>query len=286
MERKQMAAASRCTPRALWVTPEVAFLPLVFVNVCFIGRPCTEPMDWLLVDTGPFNLAEPIIRAAEELFGRNNPPKAILLTQGHFDHVGSVVELANRWDVPVFAHPLELPYLTGASDYPPPDPQVSNGLLAQLSPLFPRHTIDLDDRVKPLPPDGSLPWLPDWRWLHTPGHTPGHISLFQNEERVLVAGDAFTTVRPESGEAVEKQQTEVHGPPAYFTTDWLAAWDSVKLLASLRPELAITGHGRPMRGAELRRQLQQLADCFDVLAIPEQGMYVPDLIPAGAQTMT
>ena len=161
MERKQMAAASRCTPRAHWVTPEVAFLPLVFVNVCFIGRPCTEPMDWLLVDTGPFNLAEPIIRAAEELFGRNNPPKAILLTQGHFDHVGSVVELANRWDVPVFAHPLELPRLDRAAIIHP-GPPGEQWLLAQLS-LVSRHTIDLGDR-QPLPPDGKSP-LPDWRWL-------------------------------------------------------------------------------------------------------------------------
>lgn len=285
MKTRTIANQFEHTGKARWLTHEVAFLRLVFVNACFIGRLGTEPTDWLLVDAGLPNFADTITQTAVELFGRNNPPKAIILTQGHFDHAGSVVELSNRWDVPVFAHQLEMPYLTGAQDYPPPDPNVSNGLMAQISPIYPRHSINLGGRIKPLPPDGSVPWLPGWRWLHTPGHTPGHISLFNSEDRVLVAGDAFTTVCQESGEAVERQLTEVHGPPAYFTTDWERAWDSVKILASLRPEVAITGHGHPMRGAELRRQLRELAADFAALAIPSQGLYIHNSPPAGAQTM-
>lgn len=270
---------------AFWIDHDVAFLRTIMSNVCFIKRPGTEPTDWLLVDTGLPNHADTIIQAAVELFGWNNPPKAIILTQGHFDHAGSVVELVKRWNVPVFAHPLELPYLTGQSDYPPPDPSVSHGLMARISSLYPSNGINLGHRVYPIPPDGSLPWMPGWRWLHTLGHTPGHISLFHNERRVLVAGDAFTTVQQESGEAVEKQITEVHGPPAYFTTDWAGAWDSVRRLEALRPEVAITGHGRPMRGEDLRRQLKELAEGFDVLAIPDQGKYVPDLTTAELQTL-
>jgi glyoxylase-like metal-dependent hydrolase (beta-lactamase superfamily II) len=42
-----------------------------------------------------------------------------VLTHGHFDHVGSVIELADYWNVPVYAHKLELPYLVGQMDYPP-----------------------------------------------------------------------------------------------------------------------------------------------------------------------
>jgi hypothetical protein len=66
----------------------------------------------------------------------------------------------------------------------------------------------------------------------------------------------------------------VHGPPAYFTTDWSEAWASVRRLAQLNPEVAATGHGVPMRGGEMRRQLNHLAGAFDELAVPSDGRYV------------
>ena len=67
------------------------------------------------------------------LFGHGNRPAAILLTHGHFDHVGALKTLAEEWDVPVYAHTLELPYLTGRSSYPPPDPSVGGGAMAAMS---------------------------------------------------------------------------------------------------------------------------------------------------------
>ncbi len=89
-----------------------------------------------LVDTGLRGSAGRIRRAAERLF--NPPPLAILLTHGHFDHVGGLPQLARDWGVPVYAHPLEMPYLTGVSPYPPPDPTVGGGTQSWLSPLYPR----------------------------------------------------------------------------------------------------------------------------------------------------
>ena len=67
--------------------------------------------------------------------------------------------------------------------------------MARLSPLFPRGPYDFTDRIVPLPLDGSVPHLPGWRWIHTPGHTAGHISLFRDSDRTLLAGDALTTRR-------------------------------------------------------------------------------------------
>lgn len=94
--------------------------------------------------------------------------------------------------------------------------------------------------------------MPGWHWIHTPGHTPGHVSLFREDDRCLIAGDAFVTVKQESLYAVATQEQEIHGPPAHFTPDWAAARQSVERLARLPPAIAATGHGTPMRGLEMR----------------------------------
>jgi hypothetical protein len=66
----------------------------------------------------------------------------------------------------------------------------------------------------------------------------------------------------------------MHGPPAYFTTDWDAARDSVVRLAALEPSVVAPGHGQPIAGAEAARQLHALAARFDEVARPEHGRYV------------
>nr|WP_199243555.1 MBL fold metallo-hydrolase [Hymenobacter sedentarius] len=154
-----------------------------------------------------------------------------------------------------------------------PDPTVGGGMMAYLSFTYPKHAYDFGSRVQALPVDGSVPGLPGWRWVHTPGHTFGHVSFFREHDKVLVAGDAFTTVFAESGLSTLTQKQEVHGPPAYFTPDWDAARESVQLLARMEPEVAATGHGIPMHGEALRRQLTELSAHFDQLARPKVGRY-------------
>ncbi len=90
----------------------------------------------------------------------------------------------------------------------------------------------------------------------------------------MIAGDAFITTAQESAYAVMTQQPEMHGPPMYFTPDWVAARRSVEQLAALNPETVITGHGPAMRGAEMREALHTLAEKFDEVAVPEHGRYV------------
>jgi len=253
------------------IAPGVGWLPLSLVNVYLVGRPGAGP--WALVDTGMPTSGAQILRAAGQLFG-DRPPAAIVVTHGHFDHRGSVRELAERWDVPVYAHRLELPYLTGRSDYPPPDPTVGGGALATFgSRLFPAHGIDLGYRVHALPVDGEVPGMQGWRWVHTPGHTPGHVSFFRESDRVLIVGDAFVTQRQESLIGVLTSKQEVWRPPAYFTPDWEAARRSVEELSRLDPQVAATGHGIPMDGPEMRLQLEDLARNFGHY-MPMDGRYV------------
>ena len=125
-----------------------------------------------------------------------------------------------------------------------------------------------------MPDDGSLPPLPGWRWIATPGHAPGHVSFWRAQDRALIVGDAFVTTAQESAYAAITQEPEMHGPPMYFTPDWDNARESVRRLAALEPELVITGHGRPMRGPGMRQALHELAREFDRVAVPKQVRYV------------
>ncbi|HEX8418104.1 MAG TPA: MBL fold metallo-hydrolase, partial [Methylobacterium sp.] len=147
--------------------------------------------------------------------------------------------------------------------------------------LFPRAPVDVTRHLRSLPEDGSVPPLPGWRWLHVPGHAPGQIALWREADRSLIAADAFVTTAQESAYAVVTQEPELHGPPIYLTIDWASARRSVEDLARLEPEVAITGHGRPMRGAPLRDALHALARDFDAVAVPPDGVYVAD--PARAE---
>ncbi|MDB5414519.1 MAG: hypothetical protein JWR10_2854 [Rubritepida sp.] len=256
------------------VAADIAYLRLAIVNVAFLGLSGAGDRGWVLVDAGIPGTKAMITRAAEARFGAGARPAAILLTHGHFDHVGVLESLAEEWDAPVFAHPLEHPYLTGTASYPPPDPAVGGGLMSALSPLFPRSPIDLGLRLNSLEEDGSVPFLPGWRWLPTPGHSVGHVSFWRDADKALLSGDAFITTRQESAYGAISQAPEMHGPPAYFTVDWDASRDSVRSLAALEPELVVTGHGRAMRGSEMRAALHLLAQDFDSLARPSQGVYL------------
>ncbi|SEM72083.1 Glyoxylase, beta-lactamase superfamily II [Lihuaxuella thermophila] len=273
MEGKWIPATSVRSGVGQEVVPDMYCLTIQIVNVCFVGNP-EQPNEWVLVDTGMPESADDIISAASRRFGPNSRPKAIVLTHGHFDHVGAVVDLVKEWDVPVYAHEREMPYLTGKASYPQPDPTVEGGFVAKLSPLFPIEPVDLGNHVKELPADGSVPGMSGWRWIHTPGHTPGHISLFRESDRSLIVGDAFVTVRQDSLYKVVMQEQEISGPPRYLTTDWQAARESVQRLEALNPALAVTGHGMPIFGETLQRGLKKLANEFNRIAIPDYGRYV------------
>ena len=251
--------------------PDVAYKRTAIVNLAMIGPKDAGDGGWTLIDTGIPGFAGKIVAAAEERFGKSARPNAIVLTHGHFDHVGSLESLLETWDVPVYAHGLEIPYLDGSANYPPSDPLVGNGVMPLTAPTFPRGPIDLGDRLRPLPADGSVPGLPDWRWIHAPGHTPGQVALWREADRTLLPADAFITTNQESAYAVWTQKPLMHGPPMYFTQNWDDARESVRRLAALEPEVVVAGHGRAMEGPEMRAALRRLAEEFDTIARPNHG---------------
>ena len=239
-----------------------------FVNVYFVEA--GTPGEWVLVDTGVPGSEAEITAAAEKLYGIGARPQIILLTHGHLDHMGSALALAQQWQVPVVAHPLELPYLTAQALYPPADPTIG-GSLGFISRFFPKQLPNLADVVEALPlADPAAPCLPAWRWLHVPGHAPGQLALFREADRTLLAGDAFATTNHESIPEVLLGIPKISVAGTPFNYNWPQCRESVQQLAQLEPRSIGCGHGPVMTGPAALAALHQLADNYPV---PTHGRY-------------
>ena len=122
----------------------------------------------------------------------------------------------------------------------------------------------------------ELPGLRGWEWIATPGHSPGHISLFRPADRVLLAGDAFATMNMDSWSGLVSGRKTLARAGAPFNCDWEATRASVRALADLHPNVVGCGHGIPMSDSSLPARLKRFADRFRA---PRKGRYVQT--PAG-----
>lgn len=240
----------------------VTCVPMGIVNAYIVS----DGERWILVDTGIPRQSEKLRVAAEDLFGAGAKPEFIVLTHGHFDHAGSALDLAQMWDVPIYAHNLEMPYLTGRDSYPPFDPTVG-GPLAFFLRFYPRNKFDLTPHVHDLS-ELKTPILGEWEVIETPGHAPGHISLWRAGDKVLIAGDAWATMD------VNTWTGALHGPDVYPTAftaccDFDAVKRSMQVLAALRPRVLACGHGVPMAGGDVADAIAMEAAEF----VPPSGRY-------------
>lgn len=248
------------------VLPDLAFYRTLIANVVFIGNKDTK--DWVLIDCGIAHYSKRIIEAAEKGLDRTIPA-------GDSPHSRSLrpCRICEEARTPLGSTHIYSPVgdglcnrqtgLSGWRCY-----SWRRALLAVV-PVLPNRSGRSEQIRSPASGRWNTSFLEDWRIVHTPGHTPGHVSLFRKQDRTLIAGDAFITVQQESSMAVFIQHQHVHGPPAYFTHNWDDAEKSVKALAALNPGVAITGHGLPMEGELLTTQLEELAKNFKELAVPK-----------------
>ena len=233
---------------------------------------------WVLIDTASANCGRVIQEAAESLFGVNTPPAAILLTHDHPDHAGSTPELARMWGCLVYVHPNELALVTAdfstffstVKGYANP---LDTWVILPLMHVMPRRheamlaESSFKDVARAFDPGAGVPGLPDWECIHTPGHSPGHVSFFRPSDRVLITGDAVLTVHLNSLWSfllwgVGRNKQRLSGPPWYTTWSWRAAKESVVSLARLEPSVLACGHGLPMSSSRTALQLQAFAQSF------------------------
>jgi glyoxylase-like metal-dependent hydrolase (beta-lactamase superfamily II) len=237
-------------------------LPLGGVNVYLVR----SGPSWVLIDTGFRRSALAILAAAGLLFGPDTPPRAILLTHPHGDHVGSAVDLVRTWDVPIYAHALDLPLLSGDVLSQANPPEALARFIVRLMRRLPRRllekmaTPELAAAAHALPcGDAGVPGLPDWECIPTPGHSPGHVAFFRRSDRVLIVGDALLTVRMAG---LPSRRRRISPPLRLPSWDWKSAKASVAILAALEPTVLASGHGAPMSGPGVAGELRGFSERF------------------------
>ena len=173
---------------------------------------------------------------------------ALISTHFHPDHVGGMARLHRATRAPVAAHRVEAPDLAGEPGRGMPNPVKPKWLRPLMWPLLaptkPAHV----PVARTLDDGDTLPLLGGATVIHTPGHTPGSISLHFPNEGVLLVADA-----------VQRYQERLTLPSRWFSSDMEAAKESVRKLALLDFEIICFSHFEPMRNGA-RAALRTLAE--------------------------
>jgi glyoxylase-like metal-dependent hydrolase (beta-lactamase superfamily II) len=216
--------------RVLQVIPDVYQLTSGGANMMLIAEE-----ELTLVDTGFRGSFTQIIDFVHHLGRTVDEIGLIILTHNHFDHAGGLAELGKLTRAKVAIHRDDIDNTDGQLPYP----RVIGGLLK----ASPFATLNSASLVKPEDVDIQLVGgevfqpLGGLEVIHIPGHTPGSISLFSPQKKLIIVGDALTRGR-------KNPQL----PHKTVSLDPSQAIDSVKKIARLDFDILCFGHGRPLIG--------------------------------------
>jgi glyoxylase-like metal-dependent hydrolase (beta-lactamase superfamily II) len=199
-----------------------------------------------LVDAGLPDQTEAIGAALVEAGIGVRDLRRIIFTHQDLDHVGSGAALVRQSGARVLAHSADAPYIEGRLRPLKPTPEMLEQRPQMREVLERLEPVGVDEQVE----NGSrLDLAGGTQVIFTPGHTPGHISLYLEGSKVLVAGDALTADRG-----------YLNGPNPLATLDMRTAMQSVKRLAYLDVDTIVCYHGGVVsEGAneQLRRVIQE-----------------------------
>ena len=140
---------------------------------CYILRSSEQAEDCLIIDTGLDSG-----RLIDFILDKKLNPVALVLTHGHIDHIAAVVDLREKFpDIKVYIHKLDAEML---------EEPLSN-LSAMTGAAFVTEPADFTVQDQETIEQAGI----KLHVLHTPGHTPGGISLYSVEEEVVFSGDAL-----------------------------------------------------------------------------------------------
>jgi glyoxylase-like metal-dependent hydrolase (beta-lactamase superfamily II) len=190
-----------------------------------------------LVDSGIAGDAARIVAQLQRAGYALSQLDSIVLTHVHGDHTGSAAELADRSGARVLAHRDEVPYIEQTKSLPAAS--FVQRLLYWLSRriLFRPSFWKVD---RPVEDGDEIEALGGMRVIHTPGHTPGSMCLYQPERRILFCGDALFNENPITG------RRGLRLPIRLVTLDNAQARDSVGKLSMLAVQVLCCGHGEPI----------------------------------------
>ena len=205
-----------------------------------------EYNDNTLVDAGLPDQMEAISAALVEAGIGVGDLRRIIFTHQDLDHVGSGAALVRQSGARVLAHSADAPYIEGSQRPLKPSPEMLEQR-PQMSEVLERlDPVGIDEYVE----DGTrLDLAGGAKVISTPGHTPGHISLYLERSKVLIAGDAL---RAERG--------TLNGPNPSMTLEMRTAIQSIRRLADLEIDTIVCYHGGVVSEdvtGQLRRVVQE-----------------------------
>ena len=217
--------------------------PESFLNLTLI---MDEQNGNTLVDAGLPDQMEAISAALVEAGIGVGDLRRIIFTHQDLDHVGSGAALVRQSDARVLAHPADAPYIEGSQRPLKPSPEMLEQRPQMREVLERLEPVGIDEYVE----DGTrLDLAGGTRVISTPGHTPGHISLYVERSKVLIAGDALTA-----------QRGSLNGPNPSMTLEIRTAILSVRRLADLEIDTIVCYHGGVVSedaNGQLRRVIQE-----------------------------
>ncbi len=186
-----------------------------------------------LVDTGFKGRSVHILKEVQRIGYSPADIDNIIITHHHADHTGSLAALKEVTSATVFAHAADAPYIDGRRLQPGPTrPEWLGKSLAPLQGLWATTPVAVDVMVD----DGyELPISEGVKILHTPGHTPGSISLYLPGEGLVMVGDVLSNTYGLSL------------PSKAFTVNLAQEINSIRRLGTLEFDMVCFGHGLPLK---------------------------------------
>jgi glyoxylase-like metal-dependent hydrolase (beta-lactamase superfamily II) len=209
------------------ILPNVHLIPNIVANPYLL----IDPDGLTLIDAGLPGSHRKILRYLSGLGYQPHDLKRILITHADFDHVGGLAALKAATGARIFASLVEARAIAEGHASRPLKPRrrITKLLFDLMAGLFKPAPVQVDELLS----DGqTFPVLGGLQVLETPGHTPGHVSLFLPSEGILFCGDSIVS-----------EQSGLRGSRGANTWDQARSDESVQKQAALGARILCSGHG-------------------------------------------